>query len=156
MLAGEAVRAEQDLREAVDILRRMGDAGHLSSVAPLLAEVLQARGHTMEALALTQEAEDASLSGDMDAQISWRRVRSKIFAGQGHLADGLRLATEAADLARRTDYLDMRGTACLDLADVLRQAGQSDRAIPVLQEAIEMFELKGNVVMAARARASLA
>ncbi len=156
MLAGEAERAEQDLREGVDILRRMGDVGHLSSVAPLLAEVLQARGHTMEALALTQEAEDASLSGDMDAQISWRRVRSKIFAGQGHLADGLRLATEAADLARRTDYLDMRGTACLDLADVLRQAGQSDRAIPVLQEAIEMFELKGNVVMAARARASLA
>jgi len=155
-LAGEAERAEQDLREAVDILRHMGDAGHLSSVAPQLADVLQAQGRTEEALALTEEAEHASLKGDMDAQISWRRVRSKILALQGHLAEGLRMATEASDLARRTDYLDLRGMACLDLAEVLWRSGQGDRAIPALQEALEMFELKGNLVMAGRTRALLA
>jgi class 3 adenylate cyclase/tetratricopeptide (TPR) repeat protein len=156
ILAGHAELAQQELREAVDILRHMGDAGHLSSVAPQLADVLLAQGHTDEALALTHEAELASLDGDMDAQIGWRRVRSKILARQGHLAEGLRLATGALDLARRTDYLDLRGMMCVDLAEVLRRAGQGDSAIPILQEAIEAFELKGNIVMAARTRALLA
>jgi class 3 adenylate cyclase/tetratricopeptide (TPR) repeat protein len=155
-LHGELERAEQDLREAVDILRLIGDSGHLSSVAPQLADVLQEQGRIEEALALTEEAERASIKDDVDAQIGWRRVRSKILARQGHLAEGIRLATEALDMARRTDYLDLRGMVCLDLAEVLRRAGQGDGAITVLEEAIEMFELKGNVVMAARARASLA
>ncbi len=155
MLGGEVERAEQDLREAVDILRHIGDPGHLSSVAPQLADVLQAQGHLEEALALTEEAERASLSGDIDAQIGWRRVRSKILSRQGHLVEGVQLATEAVDLARRTDYFDLRGMACLDLAEVLQSAGHGDGAIPVLHEAIEMFEMKGNVVMAARARAWL-
>jgi tetratricopeptide (TPR) repeat protein len=155
ILAGDAEWAQQDLREAVDILRHMGDSGHLSSVAPQLADVLLAQGQTEEALALTEEAERASLDGDVDAQISWRRVRSKIFARQGHLAEGSRLATEALDLARRTDYLDLRGMVCMDLAEVLKRAGRGDGAIPMLQEALEMFELKGNMVMAARTRALL-
>ena len=156
ILAGDAELAQRDLREAVNILRHIGDSGHLSSVAPLLADVLLAQGHIDEALALNDEAERASLEGDMDAQISWRRVRSKILAHQGHLSEGLRLANEALDLARRTDYLDLRGMVCMDLAGELRLAGQGDVAIPLLQEAIAMFELKGNVVMAARTRALLA
>jgi class 3 adenylate cyclase/tetratricopeptide (TPR) repeat protein len=156
MLVGEADRAEQDLREGTEMLRQMGDAGHLSSVAPQLADVLQAQGRMDEALALTEEAEHSSLEGDMDAEISWRRVRSKILAREGQLTDGVRLATEAVELARRTDYLDLRGIACLDLAEVLRRAGRGGDAIPVLQEAIEMFEQKGNVVMAVRARVALA
>jgi class 3 adenylate cyclase/tetratricopeptide (TPR) repeat protein len=155
LLVGDAERAEQDLREGVDMLRKMGDAGHLSSVAPQLADLLQAQGHTEEALALTEEAERLALNGDMDAEVGWRRVKSKILAHQGHLAEGVRLATEAVDLARRTDYLDMRGVACLDLGEVLRRAGRDGDAIPVLQEAIEMFDLKGNVVMAAQTRAQL-
>jgi class 3 adenylate cyclase/tetratricopeptide (TPR) repeat protein len=156
MLAGEADRAEQDLREGVDMLRRIGDLGHVSSVAPELADILYAQGRTEEALGLTEEAEHASLKGDVDAQVGWRRVKSKILASQGHVAKGLRLASEAVDLARRTDYLDLRGRACLDLAEVLRLAGQGDGAISALHEAIEMFQLKGNVVMADRTRASIA
>jgi tetratricopeptide (TPR) repeat protein len=156
MLVDDVEQAEQDLREAVDILRRMGDAGHLSSVAPQLADVLQSQGHIDEALALTEESEHNSLIGDVDAQIGWRRVKAKILARRGHLAEGVRLATEAVDMARGTDYFDLRGMVCLDLAEVLRRAGEGEAATTVLQEAIEMFELKGNVVMAARTRASLA
>jgi tetratricopeptide (TPR) repeat protein len=156
MLAGEVKPAEKDLREGIEILRQIGDLGHLSSIAPQLADVLQKLGRIEEALALTEEAEHLALDGDVDAQISWRRVRSKILAHQGHLVDGVLLATEAVDLARQTDYLDLRGTACLDAAEVLRLAGRPDQAILMLQEAVEMFELKGNVVMAARTRESLA
>ena len=156
MLVGESERAERDLREGADMLRQMGDAGHLSSVAPQLADVVQTQGRMEEALALTEEAEHFSLGGDMDAEIGWRRVRSKILAREGQLKEGVRLATEAVELARRTDYLDLRGMACLDLAEVLRRAGTRGDAIPVLHEAIEMFVQKGNVVMAARARVALA
>jgi len=154
-LAGDADRAEQDLRESVDTLRRIGDVGHLSSVAPLLADVLQDQGHTEEALALTQEAEHAALDGDMDAEISWRRVRAKVLARRGDFVEALRLATKAVELARHTDYLDMRGETCLSRAEVLRLADRGDEAIPMLQEATEMFGLKGNVVMAGRVRVLL-
>lgn len=156
ILAGDAERAEAELREAVELLRQIGDAGHLSSVAPLLAEFLLERGQTDEALALAEEGQRETIEGDVDAQIGWRRAKAKILARQGQLAEGLRLATEAADLARRTDYLDTRGETCCALAEVMRLAGQGEAAIPILQEAIEMFELKGNVVMAERTRASLA
>ena len=156
MLAGEIERAEQDLREGVEMLRQMGDAGHLSSLGPDLADVLNRQGHSVEALSLTEEAERLALDGDMDAEIGWRRARSKILARQGNLVEGLRLGTEAMDLARRTDYIDLRGMTCLDFAEVLRRAGRDGESIHVLQEAIEMFDLKGNVVMAARVRALLA
>jgi len=54
MLVGESERAERDLREGADMLRQMGDAGHLSSVAPQLADVVQTQGRMEEALALTE------------------------------------------------------------------------------------------------------
>jgi tetratricopeptide (TPR) repeat protein len=155
MLLDEVELAEKELREGAGMLRQMGDVGHLSSVAPNLADVLVQRGHLEEALALTEEAEHLSIEGDMDAEVGWRRVRSKILARKGNLVEGVRLATEAVELARRTDFLDLHGVACLDLADVLRVAGRDGDAVPIIEEAIELFEQKGNLVLARRARTLL-
>ncbi|MGE5459821.1 MAG: ATP-binding protein, partial [Solirubrobacterales bacterium] len=125
LLQGEPDVAERRYGEAVDFFREIGDLGHLSSYAPAQAEALAALGRDDEALALTEEAERASIEGDADAQVHWRRVRARILARRGRLDEAVRLATEAADQARPTDDLDKRGKALVDLAEVLRLAGRS-------------------------------
>jgi class 3 adenylate cyclase/tetratricopeptide (TPR) repeat protein len=152
MLEGDHVAAEASLTEAVAFFREMGDVGHLSSYAPQLADEVSAQGRHAEALALTQEAEHAAIEGDTDAQVHWRRVQGKIMARLGNLDEGLRLVTEAADMARRSDDLDKLGRALLDLAEVLRMAGRQVDALVAANEAMAAYGQKGNVVLASRAR----
>ncbi len=146
MLKGDASRAEQEFAEATDFLRSIGDLGHLSSVAPLLADALYAQGRDDEALSLTEEAERASIDDDMDAQVHWRRVRGKILARRGQLEEALALATGAADMARLSDDLDKRGQALLDLAEVLGLARRSTDASAAARDALDAFQRKGNRV----------
>jgi class 3 adenylate cyclase/tetratricopeptide (TPR) repeat protein len=155
MLEGEPDVAERRFGEAVAFFREIGDLGHLSSYAPAHAEALYVLGRDGEALSLTEEAERASIEGDADAHVHWRRVRAKILARRGELEEAVRLATEAAEMARLTDDLDKRGKAALDLAEVLRLAGRSQESVAAAREAVDTFDRKGNVVMAKAARGLL-
>jgi class 3 adenylate cyclase/tetratricopeptide (TPR) repeat protein len=152
LLEGELAMAERGFGEAVAFFREIGDVGHLSSYATAHADALHQLGRDDEALLLTEEAERASIEGDTDAQIHWRRLRAKILARRGEVDVAVRLATEAADMARLSDDLDKRGKAVLDLAEVLRLAGRPHDAGEAAREALDTFERKGNVVMARAAR----
>jgi hypothetical protein len=59
-------------------------------------------------------------------------------------------------LAEPTDALDMRADSLVDLAAVLRLAGRTDETKGVLEGAVRLYEQKGDVVSAARARSVLA
>ena len=155
LLQGDALLAEREAAPAVDLFRAIGDIGHLSSYGPLLAEALYAQGRDDEALALTEEAERVSIEGDTDAEVHWRRVRAKVLARRGEFDEALRLANEAAEVARLSDDLDKRGRTLLDLAGVLRAADRPEGAAATAREALETFERKGNVVMARSAGALL-
>jgi predicted ATPase/class 3 adenylate cyclase len=152
LLEGEPAVAERLFGEAVGFFREIGDLGHLSSYASAHAEALLALGRDDEAMSLTEEAEGASIEGDVDAHVHWRRVRARILARRGELEEAVRLATEAADLARLTDDLDKRGKAVLDLAGVLRLADRPQESVAAAREALDTFERKGNVVMAKTVR----
>jgi hypothetical protein len=78
----------------------------------------------------------------------WRQVRAKLDARAGRSADAERLAREAVALLAETDMVDYHARAVADLADVL---GASEE----LTAAIGLFEAKGNVVRAERARAAV-
>jgi tetratricopeptide (TPR) repeat protein len=156
LLQGDVSLAEREATEVVAFYRAIGDLGHLSSYAPALADALYAQGRDDEALALTEEAERVAIEGDTDAAVHWRRVRAKVFARRGRLPEAVRLATEAADIARLSDDLDKRGRALLDLAEVLRFAGRSAEATAAAREALDTFERKGNVVLAEAVRTMLA
>ena len=55
-----------------------------------------------------------------------------------------------------TDFLTIRADALLDLAAVLRRSGQSSEADESIRAALELYEQKGDVVSAERARTQLA
>jgi hypothetical protein len=85
-------------------------------------------------------------------QAIWRGVRAKILAREGRCEEAEALARDAVALIEPTDLLWHRGDAMLDLADVLltcERTTESDRAI---RAGLAMYELKGNVAAAARAR----
>jgi hypothetical protein len=53
-------------------------------------------------------------------------------------------------LAEGTDYLNLHAEACRDLAEVLERGGKTDEAATALEQAVAVYERKGNVVMAER------
>jgi tetratricopeptide (TPR) repeat protein len=114
-----------------------------------------AQGRLEEAEQYTRIGEDASAADDYASQILWRSVRAKAIASQGRLGDGEQLGREAVALARDTDDIDLRGAASMALAEVLRIAERPDEAVPLIEEALRLYEQKGNVVSAGKARSLL-
>ena len=93
---------------------------------------------------------------DADAQVHWRRVRAKVLARRGELDEAERLGREAVAIASATDVLELRAQALADLGEVLRLAGRPQESRAALEEAIRLYEEKGNVVGAGRLRGLLA
>jgi class 3 adenylate cyclase len=156
LLAGDALGAERALRPACEALERMGDWGHLATLAPKLGDALYMQGGSdEEALRLTELAERNATPGVADEDIGWRRVRAKLLARQGDLQEAERLAREAAERAALTDLLDDHAQALADLAEVLRIGGRSGESAAALREAIALHEQKGNNVAAQKLRSAL-
>jgi tetratricopeptide (TPR) repeat protein len=96
-----------------------------------------------------------TLTDDTEAQMGLLRVRANLLAVQGELEEAERLAREGLELAQ-TDDLNDHAKALADLAEVLELAGRREEAAAALGQALELYERKGNLVMAERTRARLA
>lgn len=128
---------------------------HVSTQAGELALILCALGRFAEADQLANVSEETAAGEDALSQILWRRARAAVLAHQGDLDRALVLAREAVALAESTDALNVKGAAFMDLAEVLRLSGRGGEAIPVAERAVALFDQKGNVVSAERARRTL-
>ena len=155
MLAGDPAAAEVELRQACEILERLGEKGFLSTRAGLLAHALCAQGRYQEAEPFIQVAAEAGSEDDRATQTLWRSARAKVLASRGDFGEALRLAREAFAILEPTDWLNLRGDALINLAETLRLADRSNEAAPLLEEAVILYEQKGNIVAAAKARAVL-
>ena len=74
----------------------------------------------------------------------------------GDVESALQLAREAVDVVEPTDWLNLRADTMMDLAEVLELAGKTNDAAARIEQALALYERKGNLVMAERARARLA
>jgi tetratricopeptide (TPR) repeat protein len=82
-------------------------------------------------------------------------VRAKVLARVGRLEEAEELGRDAVERGRQTDFLVMRADALCDLADVLQHAGRADEAVPLLDEALHLYQTKGNTVSTGRAQEAL-
>jgi len=155
MLAGDPVAAEHQLRRAYAALEDAGAVRFLSTVAAELANALYAQGRFEEACRYTEVSEKISASDDYESQILWRSVRAKAFAREGRLDHGEQLVREAVALSEATDDINLHGDALVALAEVLCLAERPSEAIPVIQQALNLYRQKGNLVSADKARALL-
>jgi ATP/maltotriose-dependent transcriptional regulator MalT len=156
LLADDPHAAEQTLRPALQPLEQMGETSTYCSIVAVLAQAVYVQGRYEEAEELTRLSEQKARLNDVHAQVTWRSVRIKALARRGEVAEAQGLAQEALAFARDSDFLNAHGTALLDLAEVHRIAGRNAEAVPAVEEAVRLYEEKGNTVDAARAKAALA
>jgi class 3 adenylate cyclase/tetratricopeptide (TPR) repeat protein len=155
-LADEPSAAEAVARRCCELLEQLGDSGMRSLASGQLAESLHQLGRHDEAIRWTETAEQLSTDDDVVSQMLWRQVRAKVIARRREYAHAERHARDAVSLAERTDMLNWHGRALSDLAEVLALAGQAEEGATELGRAIALYERKGNVVSAAKARRRLA
>jgi tetratricopeptide (TPR) repeat protein len=155
-LAGDVVAAERHVRRACELLQEMGERGWLASNAGILARALVALGRFDEAEEWSHRAEEMTSTDDVDAHVRWRRARAVVFARWGQFVEAERLARVAVALIGQTDMTNDHGDALMDLAEVLELASKHTEAADAIEQAVGLYERKGNVVMSERARSSLA
>ena len=140
------------LRRAYDALLAIGDRGFRSTVTAYLAQALYATGEFDEAAAAALEAEELSGKTDLMNFAMGRGVRARIQADRGERERAEELARSAVAIAFETDFPDIRASALLALAHVLRAAQRNDEALEAVQKAVTIYEAKGDRVSADRAR----
>jgi tetratricopeptide (TPR) repeat protein len=156
MHAGDFAAAAEETRSALRTLEEMGERSWLSSRAGFLAEAEAAQGHYDEADRLVAICRQTAAADDVEAQALWRQVLGRIMAGRGRHIEAARLAREAVSWAERTDALSWRGMLLLNEGRILQAAGRDAEAARAAERALALFEAKGDVVGAERARALLA
>jgi tetratricopeptide (TPR) repeat protein len=155
LLAGDPAAAERILRSGFDTLSSMGEKVNLSLIAASLAKSVYLQGRGEEAEQLTVVSEEATSPEDVWSQVAWRSARATILASRGESAEATRLAREAVDLIEGTDVLNMRASSLLSLARALIAAGRTKEAEKSAAEAVRLYDAKGNIVSAGKARALL-
>ena len=141
---------------ACELLEARGNRAGLSTAAPRLGRSLCALGCHDEAEPLAQLGRELGDEQDVMTQALWRQVQALVHAHRGDHAKAEPLAREAVAIAERTDSLNLQGDGLCDLAQVLHSAARSEEAAATLQQALERYERKRNLAMAAQVRGRLA
>jgi DNA-binding SARP family transcriptional activator len=155
MLAGDPAAAERELASGYQTLDEIGEIATFPDLAAKLADALYAQGRDDEAFEVSEVSRRATAPDDLSAGVQWRAVQAKLLARRGDAAAAEELAREAVALAEETDFLVLHADALMDLAELLRLADREGESQPFVEQALELYERKGHVVGASRARALL-
>jgi class 3 adenylate cyclase/tetratricopeptide (TPR) repeat protein len=155
LLAGQPAVAEARLREDVETLSSMSGASTLATTTALLARAVYAQGRMREAGELCRTIEEVAAAEDTETQATWRGLQARVLAREDRCDEAVALAREAVAILEPTDLLSRRGDAMLDLAEVLRTCARTEEAERATRAGLELYEIKGNAVAAARARSLL-
>jgi class 3 adenylate cyclase/tetratricopeptide (TPR) repeat protein len=156
LIVGNPTDAEAPLRASAAIWETMGERYSLSTVTAELSRTLALLGKADEALGLSARAEELTGEDDVLSQALWRQARALALTQLGRSDDALTLAREAVDLLVPTDFLWLQADAWLDLAHVLRDAGDLDEGRACAEAASKRYRLKGHVLGEERAEQFLA
>jgi predicted ATPase/class 3 adenylate cyclase len=152
MLAGNPAAAAVELRAGYELLEEMGERGFLSTLAGYLAHALYGLGDRREAERYSRICAEAAAEDDFLSQSLWRSVQAKLLADEREFDRAEADAREAVRLTFTSESVNTQGDALSDLGFVLHAAGRMEEAASVYRQALERYELKGNLVAAGRTR----
>jgi predicted ATPase/class 3 adenylate cyclase len=152
LLAGDMAAAESELRADYRRLEEMGERNYISTTAGLLADVLYRQGRYDQSAEFASLCEHLASPDDVASQFLWRCVRGKLKARQGAVDEAESLLSATMALIETSDQLDWQGNGLLDFAEVRELAGLPEAAAALTERAAGLFEQKGNVISALRAR----
>jgi DNA-binding SARP family transcriptional activator len=152
-VAGDPVAAEKYLMHAAETFQSTGDMWFLGIVTLELARAIYEQGRDVDAMATLQRFDALPPESGVSHQLRRSDVLGRILARSGEHKAGLIHAQEAVRLAERTDFIGFAADAHVGLAHVLRLAAGEVDGLAALERAVELYERKGNRVMATRVRA---
>ena len=152
LLAGDLAAAEFELRTDYQRLEEMGERNYISTTAGLLADVLYRQGRYEESAEFAAACEHLASPNDLASQFHWRCVRGKLRARQGAIGEAESLLSAAMALIETSDQIDWQGNGLLDFAEVRELARAPADAAALSEKAAGLFERKGNIVSALKAR----
>ena len=151
LVAGDPAAAEPCLRKAYNGFRRLGLEADVAETAALLGRTCLLLDRDAEAGELCAESE--RLAGDaLKASIAWRALRAQLLSRAGNHVEARQAAEAAVAMAERTDGLVDHGDACVALAVVLGAAGDAAGQRTAAERAVDLYERKGAVALAEKAR----
>jgi class 3 adenylate cyclase/tetratricopeptide (TPR) repeat protein len=145
MLAGEAEHACDLVEEATRSLNELGDSWPY--LAAFLGQGRYAVGRYEDA---REPAAFAAEHGDDVEGSLGLGVLAKLAARSGDAATALETIAEAVARVDRTDFLFDRGTVYTDRGETLRLLGREEEALLAFDEAIGLFDQKGDLVSSER------
>ena len=155
LLGGNPAGAEAALRAGYERLREMGEKALFADTAATLARVVYAQDRLDEAEALAHEAARDAAPADLAPQFGWRMVRAAVLARRGEGGEAVRLTSDALRLVERTDWLNDRADVLAGHANALAAIGDERASRKALDEAIALYQRKGNTVAAESLREAL-
>jgi class 3 adenylate cyclase/tetratricopeptide (TPR) repeat protein len=151
LLAEDYPAAERELRRGEEVLERMGERGYRSTVLAMLARAVYGQGRLDEAETLAREGQADSPESDIWASLGAGAL-ALVQASRGEYERAEATARETIVQLETTDTIEMRAVIHADLAEVLVAAGRDEDALRTAEQALDLFEQKGNVASAARVR----
>jgi tetratricopeptide (TPR) repeat protein len=162
-LRGEAERflgrpdvAEQFFRRGVEVWDELGETAFNSTMTALLAAALCDLGGFDEAETFVGRSRELSAEDDFASQSAWRMALARVLSHRGDHDRALGLADEAIAINASTDYLAWQAESDEVRGTVLAAAGRPDEALASFRSALERYERKGVVPLAAWLRERIA
>jgi class 3 adenylate cyclase/tetratricopeptide (TPR) repeat protein len=155
MLAGDLEAAERAARAAMQHSARIGDSWFFVSASIVAARAVCDQGDPAQCLRILDESERHPAPPEWEIVVKRPAFRAIALARVGRLEEAEAFAREAVGYAEGTEYLGFHADALFALAEVLRPAGRPAEAVSALEEAAAIYDRKGNLVSAAKARAVL-
>jgi DNA-binding SARP family transcriptional activator len=151
ILTGNQGGAERELRLALEMALAFDERDVVSKIAARLSRCLSARGAPEEAERFATMSFDHAPAESVPAQALWRAAKARVMANRDDDREAEHLAREALRLAP-VEMPNLRADLLTNLAEILLARADRGAAMPLITAAIELYERKGNIVSAARAR----
>jgi len=153
--AGDNAAGEAVLREGLELLERIGDRAYYPTVALSLAKCLYDQECYEEVGRLCEAARGITGDDDLINFVELHGLEGGLLARRGSHDEAGEQARRAVELAETTDFFETRAWARLMLAETLALAGRMAEATEPAAQALAIYEVKGDVTGAARARERL-
>jgi class 3 adenylate cyclase/tetratricopeptide (TPR) repeat protein len=154
LLAGDAVAAERHFRTARETLGRFGAPS--ATMGAMLADVLCTLGRLDEAEALAREALERQTEGHLARRVCSRTALARVLVRRGSLEEAERHARQALALTEAIEFPGLQIAALAAGAEVAEAQGRAADTRRLLEEACDLADAKGNIVMLERLQAALA
>lgn len=144
ILARDLVVGERELRAALKLALDMEERDQVSQIGADLSRVLSRQGRTDEADRFAALSTDHAPAESVNAQALSRAAHAAVRLERDDHGEAERLVREAIQVVPH-DMLNLRADLHVDLAAILQASGGRDVASPMANEAIGLYQRKGNL-----------